>query len=97
MAKSIKATKSIVEPMVKFEGDNKQHAIDVLFNGDASALPLIKSVGYMKVPSSNNYVSFVMTTQGKEVLKIEVDEPNLRGIAEVTAKISFVNMFTQDE
>lgn len=90
--KPTKEVKTVVEPSIKVEGA-KPHPIEVLYSGDQESMPEVKSVGYMKVPGTNQYVSYVITTKGSEVLKFEVEEPNLRAIAEESAKISFVTNF----
>ncbi len=57
-------------------------------------LPVLKSIGYVrKAPGSRDYVSYVITSQGAEVLGIECSEPNLKPIASDEAKINFVTLF----
>lgn len=91
MAKPTKQeVKSIVKPTVSFN-DSKEHVLATLLAENSA--PVIESVGVFKVPNTNRYVSFVMKTQGKEVISIEVNEPDLRAIAEEAAKISFVDKF----
>ncbi len=92
-----KAPSPIVEPTVKFVGDNENHALQKLFDGAPKNLPTIKSVGTIGLPGTNTWVSFVMYTRGNQVIKIEADEPNLRAIAEESAKIAFVNAFMTGE
>jgi hypothetical protein len=82
----------IVQPSIIFEG-GKEHAMVTLFKGDEEKLPTIKSVGYMQVPGTTQFVAYTLTSKGTEVLKIEVEEPNIRAIAEESAKISFVQSF----
>ncbi len=92
MAKvSPKKPSDIIEESIKVEGSTKKHALKQLFDEDAA--PQIKSIGYAGIPGTNRYISYIITTQGKEVLKIEVSEPDLRAIAEDEAKINFVNCF----
>ncbi len=38
-----------------------------------------------------------MHTKGTKVIKVDADEPNLRAIAEESAKISFVDTFMSAE
>ena len=83
--------KSIVRPTVTFQNDTKEHAMEAILNKEAP--PVVKSVGVFKLPNTNQYVSFYMETQGDKVIKIEVEQPNLKAIAEESAKISFVNTF----
>lgn len=81
--------KSIVEPSVKF-GDEINPLISIFEDME------IKSIGYMRVPNKNTFASYVITSKGDKVLKIEVDEPNLRVIAEESAKIHFTDNFCND-
>lgn len=94
-AEPVKAVKQIVEPTVKFVGDSKKHALQLLFEGED--VPVIKSVGTVGVPNTNTWISFVLHSQGDKVIKIEAEEPNLRAIAEESAKISFVDTFMSVE
>lgn len=57
----------------------------------------LKSVGYIKMPGANNYVSYTITTIGGKVTEILCDEPNLKMIAEESAKIAFVQHFVDKE
>lgn len=94
MAKSKKLTSTdaaVIKPLIRVEGE--QHVLESLFSGDKSELPTLKSIGYAKLTGTNTWVSYVITTKGKEVLTIEVDEPNLRTVAEESSKINFVNEF----
>lgn len=86
--------KSVIEPAIKFEGDEKEHATTAVFEADDS--PTIKSVGIVRLPNGY-YSAFTMYTKGTEVVKVEVEEPNLRAIAEESAKIAFVHNFCHDE
>lgn len=78
---------SIVRPLVVVEGES--HILKTL-----SEMPMLKSVGYVKLDGTNSWISYTITSQGKSVLSIEVGEPNLRAIAEESAKISFVEQFS---
>jgi hypothetical protein len=51
-------------------------------------MPELKAVGYAK--TAKGWVSYTLTTKGKEVLSIEVSDPDQRQIAEEQAKIAFV-------
>lgn len=89
--------KKVVYPTMRFVGD-KEHALEKLFDGDPEKIPEIKSIGYMRLPRSNNeYVSFVITSKGREIIKIEVDQPNTRSIVEESAKILFVSTFMNED
>ncbi len=93
MAKQTKKSKeTVIKPSIQVAGD--KHVFETLFEGEADNLPEIRSVGFMKVsPNSKDYVSYVITTKGTDVISIEVDEPNLKIIAEESAKTNFVNLF----
>lgn len=93
MAKTSKK-ESVVQPIIRIEND-KEHIMATLL--DSKSAPEVKSVGVFHVPGTNNYVSFTMITKGNEVISIEVDEPNLRAIAEESAKINFVQTFMSGE
>jgi len=92
----VTSTESIIKPTMVFN-DGSKNAMVQLFEGEQSELPLIKSIGYMRLPDSNTYVSYVITTQGYSVVSIEVEEPNLRYVAEEASKISFVSTFMNEE
>ncbi len=87
----------IVQPTVKFVGDDKKHALQAIFDGPEDKMPVIKSVGTIGVPGTNTWISFIMHTKGTKVIKVDADEPNLRAIAEESAKISFVDTFMSAE
>lgn len=87
---------SVVKPLIRVEGQN--HVLEDLFDGDPDDMPLMTSIGFMRLsPQSNTWISYIIVTRGKEVISIEVDEPNLRAIAEESAKINFVNSFIDQE
>lgn len=86
----------IVQPSVRVAGE--QHLLQKIFDGDPDKLPLITAVGYMPIGRGpNSWISYTIKTKGKDVLSIEVDEPNLRDIAEESAKIAFVSSFIDHE
>lgn len=91
MAKKQLRSKPVIKPVIKpsVKIDGAKNALETLFDSDEA--PILKSVGYVKI--DQGWVSYVMTTQGKEVLEITVEEPNLRQIAEETSKINFVETF----
>lgn len=91
-----KKLSNIVEPSVRFGTD--KNILEDLFDGPADDMPELKSVGYQKVgEGSHSWISFTITTKGREVIKVEVEEPNVRAIAEESAKIAFVNQFIDKE
>lgn len=81
-----RAKKPTVEPLIRVVGSDKEHAMEKMLSGDNP--PELTSVGMVRVPGNNNWVSFVMTSKGSEVLRLEVGEPNLRGIAIDESKIN---------
>lgn len=92
MAKPLKkpvAKEEFVKPLIR-SGDQK-HAFEAMFESDK--MPTLKSVGYAQLEGTSHFVSYVLTTRGKEVLNIEVSEPNLRSITEDSAKITFIDQF----
>lgn len=89
MAKKQTKASDIVKPIIS--GDSKPHALSELIDGGEA--PILTSIGYKQLSGSNSWVSYVMQTRGREVISIEVDEPNVRAIAEDSAKINFVNKF----
>ncbi len=72
----------------------ERHILEDILDSDPDDMPTIRSVGYTKV--GGGWVSYVLTSKGREVLSIEVSDPDMRQIAEETAKISFVEIF-QDQ
>jgi hypothetical protein len=85
-----------IRPAIRSNGE--KHVLEEIFEGDEDAMPTLKSVGFVKLkPGSTSWVSYTLITKGKEVLSMEVDEPNLRDIAEESAKIAFVSAFTEEE
>ena len=97
MSKVTKETKSkekkpsVIEQSIIGE-DSKQEIAEKIF-GQGEDLPVVRSVGYSKIPGTSKYISYIIHTKGTEVIKVEVDEPNMRPIAEESAKLNFVNLF----
>lgn len=79
--------KTIVEQPVKVESVSA----NALFEGDN--LPIIKSVGYHRLPNSNLYVAYILYIQGDKVVKVEAEEPVPFLFAEEQAKLNFVSNF----
>lgn len=91
-----KETKSVIKPLVKV--GNEKHQLESLFDGDPELLPEIKSIGYAKISNKiAGWVSYVITTKGKEVISVEVSEPDMRDIAEEMSKLNFVQNFIDHE
>lgn len=88
----INKPKEVIQPLIQVEGE--PHILQSLFEGPQEELPELKSIGYGRLNNSNHgWVSYVITTKGKEVIKIEISEPDLKPIAEESSKINFVNCF----
>lgn len=85
------APKVEIVPSIQVAGH--KNAFQSLFAGDPMLLPTLKSVGYARLPGTNTYVAYTLYSKGSLVIKIECEEPNLRAIAEESAKIFFVNNF----
>lgn len=97
---------SIIQPIIRnhrLDPITKQqipvpHEWEELFQDHPETMPVLKAVGYTKVSQLHNtYVSYTVTFQGDKVLSIQVDEPNLRQIAEESAKINFVTELSDKE
>lgn len=88
-----KADSTIIRPLIQVAGE--KHALQKIYDGEKK--PVLKAIGYAQLKEGNNWVSYVVTFQGDKVLSIEVDEPNLRQIAEESSKISFVTTFQAAE
>lgn len=90
-----KATKNTVKESINVKSSieisgHTNPAITYLNDNDVE----LKSVGYFKIPGSNHsYVSYTITSVGGKVTEIICDEPNMKAIAEESAKISFVSHF----
>lgn len=82
----------LIKPSVSIEGHTNPFI--PYFNDNELEL---KSVGYIKMPGSNNYVAYTITTVGGKVTEIICDEPNMKMVAEESAKISFVEHFVDSE
>ena len=86
----------VVKPMIRANGE--RHVLEVIFDGDPDDMPVVKSVGYMPVKEgSSGWISYTITSRGREIISIEVDEPNIRPIAEENAKMAFVTAFIDQE
>lgn len=82
---------SVIRPTVTFQ-DGEQHVFQTL--EQEGSLPVMKAVGYMPaMVGKMSWVSYTVTFQGTKVISISVDEPNLRAIAEESAKMAFMEHF----
>lgn len=88
------AEAEFIKPLIKVAGE--KHLLEEMH--EEGEMPVLKSVGYTKLGGGkHSWVSYTMTTKGKEVLSIEIDEPNMRAIAEESAKTAFVTNFQDQE
>ena len=85
------STKQIIKPLV--DSGRGGHPLALLFDGDPDNMPELKSVGCVKLEDTNTWVDYTIVSKGREIISVEVGEPNLRQIAEDTAKINFVESF----
>lgn len=92
-----KKTKVDVERSVTFDTEVPHPLVESMKAEDEEELPELTSVGVYKVPGRPYYVSFVMKSRGTVVTKVFVEEPNIRQVAEESAKISFVKEFMDNE
>ena len=81
----------IIQPLIRVDG--QKHALEKLWVEDEA--PELKAIGYAKIfkDRQHSWVSYIITTQGDQVKKIEISEPDMREIAEESSKIDFVNSF----
>ncbi len=90
--KQATAYSELVKPTVAIAGHTNEFKASFGPNTELTA------IGYTRISErSNAYVSYKLHIKGNEVVGIEVSEPNLRLIAEESAKIDFVNAFTDKE
>ena len=90
MAKPQNSKPELIKPLIRVEG--VPHILETKLK--SGKMPEMKCVGYMNLDSgSNSWISYTATIKGNEVLSIEVDEPNMRAVAEESAKIAFVTNF----
>ena len=83
---------SLIHPSIRC--NEEQHVLEKAF--DAGEMPEMKAIGFMKLDtglSSGNWVSYTVVFKGDKVLRIDVDEPTLKDLAEESAKIAFVDHF----
>lgn len=80
-----------MEPALRFNGEKNPAEVAILESKEA---PIVKSIGVMK--TKEGYISFILTSQGGEVLKVEPGQPNLKGVAIGEAKINFEDTFLNE-
>lgn len=81
---------SFIKPLIR--SNDEKHELETMVENDEA--PEIKSVGYMPLKAGvRGWVSYTITTKGDKVINMEISEPDLRDIAEESAKIAFVQTF----
>lgn len=100
MAKQKQTSKvEIEEPLivssVKFD-DGHKHLFQSILEDDPESFPELKAVGYASIKGVG-WVSYTVTFKGPKVLRIEVEEPGDRIIAEEASKIAFVHNFVDKD
>jgi predicted transcriptional regulator len=63
-------------------------------------IPTFKAVALIRIPdapSTEAYVSVILTIKGNEVIDVKSSEPNLKSIAIENAKIDFVKTFYDND
>lgn len=85
---------SIIKPII---ATTDEHPLLAYFTQHPELLIPITSIGLMKLPDTNRYISYTIISKGSEILSIEVAEPDLRAIAEEAGKIAFVENFMSKE
>lgn len=91
MARPKKLKESLIQPSVIEDGH--PHVFEKIWDGDQSKMPVLKSIGYVRLPNTNQWVSYILTSKGKDVLSIEADSPNDRLVAEDATRVNFVSQF----
>ncbi len=91
-----KAPKPTVERSMVFDPPTPHPLVELIESEDLDKVPELTSIGMYKMPGSKYYTSFVMKSKGGQITKLTVEEPNIRQVAEESAKISFVNEFMND-
>lgn len=89
-AEGLPASAPLIRPLIKVEG--RVHEFSNL--EERGELPVLKSIGYIRVaPGSKHYVSYVITSKGREILDITMSEPDFKAIASDQSKVDFVTQF----
>lgn len=87
-----KEVKSILVPSIQIEGH-----VNAFIPYFEEKQPTLRAVGFTGIPGTKDFVAYMVYIKGDKVEKIVIEEPNMRQIAEETAKINFVNEFIKDE
>lgn len=101
-AKTKKETEEKTKPLIEFEDENDSsfikpiisiagHTNDLVQLYESGDMPEMTAIGYHRISAlKNEFISYVVKFRGKEVLSIEVSEPNLYQIAVDESKINFM-------
>lgn len=74
---------------------DKLRALKLLFPKEDA--PILKAVGYARLPGRMEYAAFKLKIQGDKVIDVEAEIPNMKGIAEEEAKLMFVHELMDQE
>ena len=68
-------------------------------NTEKSELPIITSIGLVKIPNQDHesWVVVTIMSQGDKIISTEMTEPNMKAIAVDSGKIAFVKLFVRGE
>lgn len=83
---------SFIEPTIQIEGHTNAFIKHLQDNQ-----PEIVGIGFARIPGTKDYAAYTIKIVGDKVVKMIVDEPNLRNIAEESSKILFAEAFIRDE
>lgn len=83
---------SYIKPAVAIEGHKNAFIKHV-----ETDEPELMAVGMARIPGTNEYAAYTIKIVGDKVVKMTVDEPNLKRISEETAKIAFIDTFINSE
>lgn len=90
--KKIAVKPEIIRTMT-FEGQ-PPHAAECLFTEDG---PEVVSIGFTRVPETPYYVHYKIISKGGAIVRVELDEQNIKRVVEETSKIAFVKEFVDKE
>lgn len=96
MAKPAKKTEEVKESIIQASTTIEGHK-NAFIEYIEKEKPELTTIGYARVPGTNTYASFVVKFKDGVMTSMVVDEPNLKIVAEDSAKISFVNELTKEE
>jgi len=89
MIKTKSKKSDVIQEPMSFVGQPQDHILKIMFDGLDEKIPEIKSIGYTSLPGTNRFFSYIITSKGREILKIEVLEPDFKAIAMDQTKVNF--------